>query len=69
MVVVDAMDDPVQARSDPVLGLEVEDDPVQPVLGKRPQEVATQRKTGHLEVVHAPRGVHEQAHDDRHEEK
>ena len=41
MIVVDAMDDPVQARTDPVVRLEVEDDPVQPVLGQRPDQVAT----------------------------
>ena len=40
MVVVDAVDDPVQARAEPVLGFEVEHEPVQPVLEQRPQRVA-----------------------------
>ena len=42
MIVVDAVDDPVQARTDALLGLEVEHDPVQPVLGQRPEQVAAE---------------------------
>ena len=43
VVVVDAVDHPVQPRADPVLGLEVEDHAVDPVLGERPQQVAAER--------------------------
>ena len=44
MVVVDAVDHPVQPGADPVLGLEVEDDAVQPVLRQRPDGVAAQHE-------------------------
>ena len=44
MVVVDAVDDPVQARAEAVLGLEVEDEPMQPVLEQCPQRVAGDRQ-------------------------
>ena len=40
MVVVDAMDDEVQARAHGVVGLPVEDQPVEPVLGEGPSEKA-----------------------------
>ena len=40
MVVMHSVDHPVEPRADAVLGLEVEDDAVQPVLDKRPGEVA-----------------------------
>ena len=40
MVVVDAVDDPVEPRAEALLGLEVEDEPVHPVLGERPEDVA-----------------------------
>ena len=46
MVVVDAVDDPVHPRAEALLGLEVEHDPVQPVLEQRPQRVATDRQPG-----------------------
>ena len=36
MVVVDAVDDEVHAAAEGVVGLPVEDEPVQPVLGQRP---------------------------------
>ena len=39
VVVVDAVDDPVHPRPDPVLGLEVEHEAVQPVLEQRPQRI------------------------------
>ena len=41
---MDAVDDPVQPRADPVVGLEVEHDPVQPVLEQRPQPVPGDRQ-------------------------
>ena len=44
VVVVDAVDDPVHPRAETVLGLEVEHDPVQPVLEQRPQRVAADRQ-------------------------
>ena len=44
MVVVDAVDDPVQARADALVRFEVEDDPVQPVLEQRPHGVAPDRQ-------------------------
>ena len=40
MVVVDAVDDPVEPGAEAVLGLEVEDQPVHPVLRERPEDVA-----------------------------
>ncbi len=39
MLVVDAVDDPVQPRAEPMVGLEVEHDAVQPVLEQRPKRV------------------------------
>ena len=44
MIVVDAVDHPVQPGADAVLGLEVEDDPVQPVLEQGPDDVADERE-------------------------
>ncbi len=43
MIVVDAVDDPVHPRAEALLRLEVEDDPVQPVLEQRPQRIAGER--------------------------
>ncbi len=40
VIVVDAVDDPVQPRADALLRFEVEHDPVQPVLEQCPQRVA-----------------------------
>ena len=40
VVVVHAVDDPVEPRAEAVLGLEVEDDPVDPVLAQGPEGVA-----------------------------
>ncbi len=40
MVVMDAVDDPVDPSAYPTLGLEVEDDSVDPVLGQRPEGIA-----------------------------
>ena len=52
MLVVDAMDDPVHARSDPTVGLEVEDDAVQPILEQRPQRIAAGEQSDRLGHAH-----------------
>ena len=49
MVVVDAVDDPVEPGAESVLGLEVEDQPVHPVLGERPEDVAGEHEADHLD--------------------
>ena len=49
MVVVDAVDDPVQPRPDALLRLEVEHQAVHPVLGQRPEEIAAEHEAHHLE--------------------
>ena len=70
VVVVDAVDDPVEARADALLGLEVEDDPVQPVLGERPEEVAADDQPEHLQRGRLTAGAdHEQDDDRGHEDQ
>ena len=44
MIVVDAVDDPVQPGAEPVLGLEMEHHPVQPVLGQGPEQPTGQEQ-------------------------
>ena len=48
VVVVNPVDDPVQPGADALLGLEVEDQPVHPVLGEGPEDVAGQHQPDHL---------------------
>ena len=45
MVVVDAVDDEVHAAAEGVVGLPVEDEPVQPVLGQRPDPNPARQQT------------------------
>ena len=44
MVVMDAVDDEVEPAADRVVGLPVEDQTVQPVLGERPDQRARARR-------------------------
>ena len=48
VVVVDAVDDEVKPGADRVVGLPVEDQPVEPVLGERPDEDAERDEQGEL---------------------
>src|SRR5258708_36562850 len=50
MVVVDAVDHPVQPRADAVVGLEVEDGAMSPVLDERPERVTTEQLDDHPAV-------------------
>ena len=73
MVVVDAVDHEVHPAPEVVVGLEVEHDPVQPVLRQRPEEVAAgdpgQRDhAGATEAEHgqqADRGPEQDQRDER----
>ena len=49
VVVVDAVDDEVEPAAERVVGLPVEDEPVQPVLGERPDQQAGEEQAGDLE--------------------
>jgi hypothetical protein len=69
VVVVHAVDDPVQPRAEPLLGLEVEDHAVDPVLRQRPEEVAAHEQADHRKGGDALRGEHDQDHDRRHEDE
>ena len=69
MVVVHAVDDPVQARTQSLLRFEVKHEPVQPVLEQRPQRIAAGRQTHrdrHALHREPPRGHH---HDQRREDQ
>jgi hypothetical protein len=64
MVVVDTVDDPVEARADALLGLEVEDQPVHPVLGQSPEHVAGEYEANDLKSGRLPtRPGNEESHD------
>ncbi len=67
VVVVDAVDDPVKACADPILGLEVKDDPVQPVLEERPRQVAADEEAGEDEHGEMLKGE-DREHNDRRRE-
>ena len=69
MVVVDAVDDPMEPRADAVLGLEVEHEAVHPVLGQRPEDVAPEHEADDLQCGRLPaRADHEQRDDRGHED-
>ena len=69
VVVVDAVDDPVEPGADALLGLEVEDQPVHPVLGERPEDVAAEHQADHLNRRRlAASADRERDHDRRHED-
>jgi hypothetical protein len=70
MVVVDAVDHPVQAHPElAVERLEVEDRAVQPVLEQRPEDVARHEQHEALHGPHAAQARHEQDGDDGHEDQ
>ena len=64
MIVVDAVDHPVQARAEPALGLEVEDDAVEPVLHQRPDGVAAHDEGERVERADARDPEDQQRGDD-----
>ena len=68
MVVVDAVDDEVHPPAEGVVGLPVEDQPVQPVLGQRPEGEAARRDQDHLPGVPALRRADDLHRDDHRDE-
>ena len=69
MVMVDAVNDPVQARSDPALGLEVEGEAVDGVLAQRPEDVAADGAADRLEHGDPLQREDRERHDRGHEEQ
>jgi hypothetical protein len=62
------VDDPVQPRAEAVLGLEVEDRAMDPVLGQRPEAVAQQDQRDRGDHGHAVERHAGQDADRRHED-
>jgi hypothetical protein len=59
----------VQPCAQAILGLEVEDQPVHPVLGERPEDVAGEHEPDHLDRRGLPAGADgERRHDRRNED-
>ncbi len=68
VVMVDAVDDPVHPCSQTVLGLEVEDEPVQPVLEQGPDRIAGGEQKHHRADAHLREAPGGHQHDGRHED-
>ena len=68
MVVVDPVDDPMQSGADAAVGLEMEHDAVQPVLGQRPEQVAAEQVEDGQPACATDHALHEHERDRRPEQ-